>query len=59
MSELTGVTRLHVVLALAGTLIAALVFVASRLSSAKTLIDIILMLALVGTGALLLLVVLP
>jgi hypothetical protein len=52
-------TRLHVVLALAGALIAALVFVASRLSTAQTLIDIILMLALVGTGALLVLVVLP
>jgi hypothetical protein len=52
-------TRLYVVLVLAGALIAALVFVASRLSTAKTSIDIILMLALVGTGALLVLVVLP
>jgi hypothetical protein len=53
-------TRQHVVLSLFGALIAALVFVASRLTTPTgTLIDIILVLALVGTGALLVLVVMP
>jgi hypothetical protein len=52
-------TRQHVVLSLFGALVAGLAIVASRLSSSGTLVDVILMLALVGTGALLALVVLP
>jgi hypothetical protein len=52
-------TRLYAVLSLAGALIAALVFVATRLSTTGTLIDLLLMLALVGTGALLVLVMSP
>jgi hypothetical protein len=52
-------TRQHVVLSLFGALIAALMFVASKLRTASTLIDIILVLALVGTGALLVLIALP
>jgi hypothetical protein len=52
-------TRQHVVLSLLGALIAALAIVASRLSNSGTLVDVILILALVGTGALLMLDVLP
>ena len=49
----------HVMLSLFGALIAALAIVPFKLRSSGRLVDLILMLALVGTGALLVLVVLP
>jgi hypothetical protein len=53
------VTRLHLVLSLFGALIAGLAIVVFKLSNSSPLVDVILMLALVGTIALLALVVPP
>jgi hypothetical protein len=52
-------TRLHIVLSLAVALLAAVAFVGSSPGAPGMLIDLVLMLVLVGTGALLVLVVLP
>jgi hypothetical protein len=52
-------TRQHVVLSLFGALIAGLAIVVFKLCSLGRLVDIILVLALVGTVALLALVVPP
>jgi hypothetical protein len=53
------VTRQHVVLSLFGALIAGLAIVPFKLRSSGRLVDVILILAMIGAGALLVLIGAP